>query len=169
MEEMTGESLSALDAWAKFRTLPKLTQERFLRQVYMQELREAGIDQNEPGAGGLPRNGGYNRGNAAIDTLFPGEDWKGDVTIGNALFRTVAGGSIEVLTLGGALQVAALGTAVDPGYGLVALGQGDIAQQCDREPLAHPNLRWRRRDHLVDAGRHRRRARRQDGACAVGA
>ncbi len=42
------------------------------------------------------------------------------------MFRTMAGGSIEMLTPGGGLQVAALGTAVDPGYGLVTLGQGDI-------------------------------------------
>ena len=56
----------------------------------------------------------------------PATDWKGDVTIGNALFRTMAGGDIEVLTPGGGLQVAALGTAVGDGYGLVTLGYGDI-------------------------------------------
>ncbi len=126
VEEMTGEKLSPLDAWARFKALPQFTQERFLRQIYMQELREAGSDQNEPGAGGLPRNGGYNRGYAAIDRLFPGQDWKGDVTIGNALFRTMAGGDIEVLTPGGGLQVAALGTDVGSNYGLVTLGYGDI-------------------------------------------
>lgn len=126
IEEMTGEKLSPLDAWTRFKTLPRFTQERFLRQVYMQELRAAGSNQNEPGTGGLPRNGGYNRGYAAIDALFPGQDWKGDVTIGNALFRTMAGGDIEVLTPGGGLQVAALGTDAGPGYGLVTLGHGDI-------------------------------------------
>ena len=126
VEEMTGEKLAPLDAWTRFKTLPQFTQERFLRQVYLQELREAGADQNEPGAGGLPRNGGYNRGYAAIDGLFPGHDWKGDVTIGNALFRTMAGGDIEVLTPGGGLQVAALGTDPGAGYGLVTLGYGNI-------------------------------------------
>lgn len=125
-EDMTGETLSPLEAWARFETLPQMARERFVRQVYMQELREAGIDQNEPGTGGLPRNGGYNRGYAAIEALFPGKDWKGDVAIGNALFRTMSGGDIEVLTPGGGLQVAALGTAVNPGYGLVTLGKGDI-------------------------------------------
>lgn len=52
-----------------------------MRQVYLQELREAGADQNSPGENGQPRNGGYNRGYAAIDSLFPGKDWKGDVRI----------------------------------------------------------------------------------------
>ncbi|WP_197427454.1 filamentous haemagglutinin family protein [Bradyrhizobium retamae] len=92
----------------------------------MQELREAGKDQGEAGTGGLPRNGGYNRGYTAIQTLFPGNDWKGDVAIGNALFRTMAGGNVEVLTPGGGLQVAALGKDAPSGYGLVTLGYGDI-------------------------------------------
>ena len=126
VEEMTGEKLSPLDAWTRFKTLPQFTQERFLRQVYLQELREAGSDQKSPGKDGQPRNDGYNRGYAAIEKLFPGQDWKGDVTIGNGLFRTMAGGDIEVLTPGGGLQVAALGTDAGAGYGLVTLGYGDI-------------------------------------------
>jgi hypothetical protein len=126
VEGITGEKLTPLGAWTRFRTLPQFTQERFLRQVYMQELREAGSDQKSPGEDGQPRNQGYNRGYAAIDTLFPGHDWKGDVTIGNGLFRTMAGGDIEVLTPGGGLQVAALGTDAGAGYGLVTLGYGDI-------------------------------------------
>ncbi|WP_176454749.1 filamentous haemagglutinin family protein [Tardiphaga sp. OK246] len=126
VEEITGEKLTPLGAWTRFRTLPQFTQERFLRQVYMQELREAGSDQKSPGEDGQPRNQGYNRGYAAIDKLFPGHDWKGDVTMGNGLFRTMAGGDIEVLTPGGGLQVAALGTDAGAGYGLVTLGYGDI-------------------------------------------
>lgn len=126
VEEITGEKLTPLDAWARFRTLPHLAQERFLRQVYIQELGEAGKDQKTPGADGQPRNQGYNRGYAAIEKLFPGQDWKGNVTMGNGLFRTMAGGDIEVLTPGGGLQVAALGTVVGSGYGLVTLGYGDI-------------------------------------------
>ncbi|WP_082646490.1 filamentous haemagglutinin family protein [Bradyrhizobium valentinum] len=124
--DVTGETLSPLDAWTRFKTLPQFTQERFLRQVHMQELREAGIDQKSPGEDGQPRNVGYNRGYAAIEKLFPGQDWKGDVTVGNALFRTMAGGNVDVLTPGGGLQVAALGKAAPSGYGLVTLGYGDI-------------------------------------------
>ncbi|MCA6116450.1 filamentous hemagglutinin family protein [Bradyrhizobium sp. WSM 1738] len=126
VNDVTGETLTPQDAWARFQSLPMLTRERFVRQVYMQELREAGKDQNEAGTDGLPRNGGYNRGYTAIRTLFPGNDWKGDVAIGNALFRTMAGGNVEVLTPGGGLQVAALGKEAPSGYGLVTLGHGDI-------------------------------------------
>lgn len=126
MEEVTGDKLSPLDAWSKFQALPMLVRERFVRQVYMQELRAAGDDQNTPDANGKPRNGGYNRGYAAIETLFPGSDWAGDVRTGNAKFRTMSGGGIEVLTPGGGLQVAALGKPAPVEYGLVTLGPGDI-------------------------------------------
>ena len=125
IEEVTGEKLSPLDAWKRFQSLPMLVRERFVRQAYMQELRAAGDDQNEL-VNGQPRNGGYNRGHAAIATLFPGSDWSGDVKIGNARFRTMSGGDIEVLTPGGGLQVAALGKEAPSGYGLVTLGYGGI-------------------------------------------
>ncbi len=126
MKTMTGETLAPLDAWARFQQLPQLAQQQFLRQVYLLELREAGRDQNEPGTGGLPRNGGYNRGYAAIKTLFPGDSWKGDVAANTLMLRTQAGGDISVLTPGGGLQVAALGATVPPGYGLVTLASGHI-------------------------------------------
>jgi hypothetical protein len=126
VQEITGEKLSPLDAWARFQALPTLTQQRFLRQVYIQELKAAGDDQLTLGANGRPINGGYGRGYAAIATLFPGQDWSGNVKIGNATFRTMAGGAIDVLTPGGGLQIAALGTVVQPGAGLITLGNGDI-------------------------------------------
>jgi filamentous hemagglutinin len=126
VKDMTGETLAPLDAWARFQTLPALTQQRFLRQVYMQELREAGRDQNTLDANAQPINGGYNRGYAAIAALFPGDAWKGDVQSGNALLRTAFGGDIGVYTPGGGLQIAALNQAVAPNYGVITLGYGQI-------------------------------------------
>ncbi len=126
MLDMTGETLAPMAAWERFQQLQPLAQQQFLRQVYLLELREAGRDQNEPGVGGLPRNGGYNRGYAAISTLFPGDAWKGDVAANTMMLRTMAGGDVNVLTPGGGLQVAALGATVQPGYGLVTLASGHI-------------------------------------------
>ncbi len=126
MRDMTGQTLAPLDAWKRFQDLPRLAREQFLRQVYLLELREAGRDQNEPGIGGLPRNGGYNRGHAAIETLFPGDGWRGSVAANTMMLRTMAGGDVSVLTPGGGLQVAALGATVAPGYGLVTLDSGHI-------------------------------------------
>ena len=121
VKEMTGNTLSPLDAWAAFHTLPVPTQQRFLRQVYMQELRSAGRDQNDGGV-----TGGYKRGYAAIATLFPGDGWKGDVQSDNAMFRTMSGGDIQIMTPGGGLQIAALNQVVPAGYGLITLGYGKI-------------------------------------------
>jgi filamentous hemagglutinin len=123
---VTGQVLSPLDAWAEFKTLPALTQQRFLREVYIEELREAGNDQNTPNANGQPINGGYNRGYAAIATLFPGSDWSGDVNFGNVLLRTSLGGDIDILTPGGGFQAASLTATVGNGNGVVTLGFGNI-------------------------------------------
>lgn len=126
MKDMTGQDLAPSDAWTRFQSLPPLAQQQFLRQVYLLELREAGRNQGEPGVNGLPLNGGYNRGYAAIATLFPGEAWKGNVAANNMMLRTMSGGDINVLTPGGGLQVASLGAVVPAGYGLVTLGSGHI-------------------------------------------
>ncbi|WP_198299047.1 filamentous haemagglutinin family protein [Bordetella genomosp. 13] len=126
VEQVTGDRLEPLAAWQRFLALPQLTQQRFLRRIYMQELRDAGRDQNQPGADGTPRNGGYNRGYDAIAKLFPGEAWNGDVWADSLKLRTMAGGDIEVLTPGGSLQVAGLGTAVTAGAGIITLGSGHI-------------------------------------------
>ena len=126
IREVTGETLAPLDAWARFNTLPELTRQAFVRDVYMQELRAAGRDQLTPAANGQPINGGYNRGYAAIAALFPGDGWKGNVQFGNGLVRTMSEGDIRVLTPGGGLQVAALNTPVGDGFGLVTLGYGHI-------------------------------------------
>ncbi len=126
VHDMTGEWLTLNDAWIRFTTLPAVTQQRFIREAYMQELRAAGDNQVTLDIEGRPLNGGYKRGYTAIETLFPGNSWKGDIKLGNATLRTMAGGNIETLTPGGALQVAALGTVVPSGAGLVTLGYGDI-------------------------------------------
>ncbi|QNK65733.1 filamentous haemagglutinin family protein [Variovorax sp. PAMC26660] len=126
MKDMTGETLAPMEAWSRFQALPALAQQQFIRQIYLIELRDAGRDQNEPGSNDLPRNGGVNRGYAAVETLFPGDAWKGDVAANTLMLRTMAGGDIDVLTPGGGLQVAALGATVPDGYGLVTLGSGHI-------------------------------------------
>jgi filamentous hemagglutinin len=124
--DMTGEYPHPADLWDRFRALPVLTQQRFLRQVYFNELKAAGDDQNRLDADNRPLNGGYQRGYTAIEALLPGQAWSGNIQIGSSTFRTMAGGSIETLTPGGGMQVAALGTVVPDGAGLVTFGGGGI-------------------------------------------
>ncbi len=126
IKDMTGETLSPLDAWARFQTLQPLAQQRFLRDVYMQELRDASRDENTIDSNGGTKNDGINRGYAAISTLFPGGGWKGDISFNDGGFITQGGGNIEVLVPGGGLQLAALNRAVPAGSGIITLGYGDI-------------------------------------------
>ncbi|WP_183027186.1 filamentous haemagglutinin family protein [Variovorax sp. UMC13] len=131
MKEMTGESFDPLAAWARFRALPALAQEVFARRVFQQELREAGRNQNTPDAKGEPVHGGYNRGYAAIETLFPGSDWKGSVLADSMTLRTMRGGDIDVLAPGGHLQAASLTRIPAAGEGLVTLAGGHIGLFAD--------------------------------------
>ncbi|MBO9356986.1 hypothetical protein GG851_23600 [Bordetella petrii] len=121
MQQMTGQELSPLQAWEQYQSLPLAARQHFLRQVFMYELRDAGRDQNAPDVRGQPANGGYERGYRAIETLFPGGGWRGDVAATNLSVRTNRGGDINVFTPGGGLQVAALGAPAPDGYGLVTL------------------------------------------------
>jgi hypothetical protein len=122
VEAMTGKArLTPDQAWQAFISLPELTRQSFLRQIYMQELRAAGRDQLD-----TRETGGYNRGYSAIALLFPGDAWKGNIQIGNALFRTMSGGDIKLMTPGGGVQIAALSTEVKEAYGVITLGNGRI-------------------------------------------
>ena len=156
VEGMTGEkALSPQQSWERYRQLPALARQQFLRQVFTYELREGGRDQNQTDAQEQPLNGGYQRGYAAIDTLFRNghaqerpvryaqdiprdwhSDWsaRGDIAATRMAVRTHQGGDINVFTPGGGLQVAALGAAVPEGYGLVTLaspGQVNVFAEQD--------------------------------------
>ena len=123
--DVTGRRPSPGTAWTEFSNLPELTRQRFLRDIYVLELRNAGNDQ-ETLVDGKVLNGGYNRGYAAIATLFPGSDWRGEIKFRSSLLRTYYGGNIELLAPGGGVEIAAANASVPSGLGLVALGDGSI-------------------------------------------
>lgn len=126
MAGITGETLSPDAAWTRFQALKPEVQQRFVRDIYIQELRAAGQDQLFKNDAGIPRNGGYNRGYAAIEKLFPGKEWDGDINFSNALVRTMGGGDIQLIAPGGGAQIASLNTAAEAGRGLVTLGFGNV-------------------------------------------
>ena len=123
IEEVTGDRLAPLDAWARFQTLPALTRQRFVRRVYMQELRDAGRGRN---LGDQAPGGGYQRGYDAIEVLFPGDGWHGDVLLRGGALRTQSGGDIQVLAPGGGFQVASLNQTIPAGGGVITLDSGHI-------------------------------------------
>lgn len=111
-------------AYAYFNTLKPEQQSVFLRTVYFAELREGGREYNDATSS---RFNSYLRGRAAIATLFPGNDARGDITMfGGAGVRTLFGGSIQMLTPGGRSVVGVEGQVPPASSGLVTQGQGDI-------------------------------------------
>jgi filamentous hemagglutinin len=98
--------LLAQQALKDFRALSPIAQAPLIQQVYFAEIRAGG----EAAVNGNGSNGrGYDRGYAAIQTLFPGSviggettAYHGDISLyANARIRTEGGGDINLLAPGG--------------------------------------------------------------------
>ena len=119
------------EALVYFAALPSEQQRIFARQVYFAELRAGGREYNDADG---PRFGSYLRGRNAIAALFPektaaGEAivYQGDLLLyGGAGIHTDAGGSIQVLTPGGAQTYGVEGEEPPETAGVITRGQGDI-------------------------------------------
>src|SRR5262249_56646567 len=104
------EKASDADLLAAFRVLPLPRREVFLDRVYLEELKQTGIDYNQVGG---PRYQSYNRAFNAIATLFPGFDrasvapHAGDIILNNKPFETESGGDINLLAPYGRIAVGA--------------------------------------------------------------
>jgi hypothetical protein len=95
-----------------------------VNQVFFNELKESGT------ASSSSKSAGNERGFAIIDTLFPGKDWKGDLSLFFSKLQTLQGGDINLLVPGGeinaGLAVSFSGAKAASELGIVAQGQGDI-------------------------------------------
>jgi hypothetical protein len=116
-----------VDAVQQFESLPVTQQRQFLLQILFNEIREASLDAAQnPASSGTA----YARGYKAIDTLFPGSDWKGDLSLFFSKIQTVAGGDINILTPGGmvnaGLASAFSGSKTAADLGIVAQSTGAI-------------------------------------------
>ena len=94
--------------------------------VFFNELKIAGT------AAASNKSKGYAGGYAAIDTLFPGAQWQGDMNLVYSKLQTLSGGDINLAVPGGNINV---GLAVAPSgagaktpdqLGIVAQGPGSI-------------------------------------------
>ena len=65
-------------------------------------LRDSARDRRDPSS---PDFGTYNAGFAAIDALFPGDDWDGDISLTSREIKTANGGDINIFAPGGSLNV----------------------------------------------------------------
>ncbi len=134
MQQRTGNALlsnsEALKAFARLTGDQTLTVQPqlnvILTQVFFNELKIAGSA--SAGNKALGNQGGF----AAIDTLFPGNQWKGDLNLFFSKLQTVNGGNINLEVPGGqingGLAVAPSGSGAKTAdkLGIVAQAQGDI-------------------------------------------
>ncbi|MDC7787031.1 filamentous hemagglutinin N-terminal domain-containing protein [Rhodoplanes sp. TEM] len=132
MRQVTGDAtLSEAAAFSAFQD-PRYAEHRkiLVERVLSAELKAAGRGQVD----GLGPDGlGYERGYAAIATLFPGAEqaggpgWQGDVIMDVSAIRTYRGGDLDIVAPGGILQVSALSsTATGERNGVLTINGGDI-------------------------------------------
>jgi hypothetical protein len=132
MQQVSGNSqLSNADALAEFLALtpiqtlaiqPQLN--AILTPVFFNELKLAGTasaaDKTKGNAGGF----------TAIETLFPGNKWQGELMIPFSKIQTISGGDINLFVPGGlvnaGLAVAPTGAKTPDKLGIVAQTQGAI-------------------------------------------
>ncbi|WP_324615104.1 filamentous haemagglutinin family protein [Hyphomicrobium album] len=132
MRQVTGDPM--LSSPAAFAALqdPRYGEYRkiLIDRILSRELRAAGRGY----LAGLGDAGlGFERGYAAIATLFPGAEqkgntaWQGDVIMDRSMIRTYRGGNVDILAPGGGLQVSALSSnAVGDKNGILTINGGEI-------------------------------------------
>lgn len=99
MRDRNGNSaLTDTEALALFRALPADAQLPFVAGVLYRELYETGIDHNTRGTS-------YDRGYTAIATLFPGNNYRGELNLFFSQLKTEQGGDIQLLVPGGTVTV----------------------------------------------------------------
>jgi filamentous hemagglutinin len=129
MNQLTGSTLSDADALKEFANLtgdqtlaiqPQLN--AILNGVFFNELKLAGS------GSAANKSAGNQGGFTAIDTLYPGNEWQGDLTLFFSKLQTINGGDINLLVPGGQINA---GLAVAPsGAGAKSAGElGIVAQR----------------------------------------
>jgi filamentous hemagglutinin family protein len=109
LSALLGTDAASLD------TLPKARQDLAALAIFYLKLRDAGRDRNDPASAGF---GNYDSGFAAIEELFPGADWEGDISLTARQIKTQSGGDVSIFAPGGAVIVgfdAGAGQSLDQG------------------------------------------------------
>ncbi|BCU75310.1 filamentous haemagglutinin family protein [Luteolibacter sp. LG18] len=110
---------------AEFGAMDSESQRQVALQVFFLVLRDAGRNHNKADSAGF---GNYDAGKEAIATLFPGNDWAGDINTRSRDIRTRSGGDITLLAPGGSLSLATtvIGSPLAP-PGIITEAGGNIS------------------------------------------
>jgi filamentous hemagglutinin len=131
-------SLSDAELLAAFQALPAPNRRPFLEQVLFTELKETGLDYNDPTS---PRFKSYDRGFAAVHRLFPVDPAsldaraRGNVILHGKQVETELSGSITILAPYGRVEVGTdlVQARVDPSLGgVITRRGGDIRIMADQ-------------------------------------
>ncbi len=88
--------------WGAFSALPVERQDSLALDLFYAVLRDSARDRTNHNS---PDFLTYNAGFAAIAALFPGNSWRGDVSLTSREIKTANGGNIDIFAPGGALSV----------------------------------------------------------------
>lgn len=122
-------SLTDAELVAAFGALPATRRQVFLGSVYFNELKETGIDYNDPAS---PRHQSYARGFRAVELLFPNDPQGlaagegGSILLNGKSVATEALADITVLAPYGRVLVGNVGLDTPRDSGVVTLRGGDI-------------------------------------------
>ena len=110
--------------WNLFRQLPIEQQDRLALDIFYLVLRDSGRDHNDPSS--QFRN--YEQGFAAVQALFPGDKWQGNISLTSREIKTSNGGNISLFAPGGGLLVGFdLGANQPVDQGILTEGGGNIS------------------------------------------
>jgi hypothetical protein len=110
--------------WTAYNNFPSGVRARITLAMFNRVLRDAGREFNNPESDTF---GTYKNALAAIDALFPGQAWDGDISLTSRQIKTAAGGDISIFAPGGQLTVGLPGAAQRPDQGVLTEAGGDIA------------------------------------------
>jgi hypothetical protein len=128
MQSHEGRALGLADALAAFEALPVERQMPWLNQVLVDEVRQHG----RAAVGARladDKEAAYDRGYAAIDTLFPLDRPSGDINLPSTQVRTLQGSGITLLAPGGGINAGETGgtSANASSLGVVTVAGGGIS------------------------------------------
>ena len=90
------------EVWTAFEKLSASRRELLALDIFYLVLRDAGRDHSDSTSAGYKN---YDAGYAAIEALFPGDSWKGNISLTSREIKTKNGGNISLFAPGGALTV----------------------------------------------------------------
>ncbi len=110
--------------WTVYQALPASQRATLALDIFYLVLRDAGRDHNNPFSNNF---GSYFEGFQAIDALFPGSKWSGDISLTSREIKTQSGGDINLLAPGGQVFVGLdLGGKQPLDQGILTLEGGNI-------------------------------------------